>query len=54
MIKELQLVFTVKDEVIIEELGFAYTPKYTRVIIKLLQCHKHKGVNLLHRIVIDK
>lgn len=37
MIKKLQLIFTIKDEDIREELGVAYTPKYTAVMVKLLQ-----------------
>ncbi len=36
MIKELQLVFTVRDENAGGELGNTYTPKYTGAIVKLL------------------
>ncbi len=37
MIGELQLVFTIKDEDKGGELGVAHTPKYTELMVKLLQ-----------------
>ncbi len=37
MIRELQLVFTVRDEDAREKLGVAHTPKYIGAMVKLLQ-----------------
>ncbi len=51
MIGELQLVFTVKDENAGEELGVAYTPKYTGAMVKLLQWHQRGSVNPVHGMV---
>ncbi len=36
MIEELQLVFMIKDKDERKKLGFAYTFKYTKVMVKLL------------------
>ncbi len=51
MIEELQLVFTVRDKDGGVELGVAYTPKYIRAIIKLLQCCQQKSFNPVHGMV---
>lgn len=51
MIRELLLVFTVKDEGIVGEWGNTQIPKYTGDIIKLLQYCQQKIVNPVHGMV---
>ncbi len=51
MIRELQLVFTVRDKDGGRELGIAHTPKYTEAIGKLLQWRQRGSVNPVHSMV---
>lgn len=54
MIEKLQLVFIIKNKGIIGELDIAHTFKYIGAIIKLLQWHQWKYINLVHGMIKDK
>ena len=51
MIRELQLVFIVKDKDVGEELGITHIFKYTWAMMKLFQWRQQKSVNLVHSMV---
>ncbi len=51
MIRELQLVFTVRDKDAGGELGVAHTLKYTGAMVKLLQWRQRGSVNPVHGMV---